>query len=111
VRRALGVHDHTPSQAWRHLDSCHYRTFLHARIPRVACRRHGVKQVAAPWSLPSSRLTIPVEQGAIAVLQETEVRGVAELLRVSWDQAWGIMERAVAVLRSASAAGPSAYWG
>jgi transposase len=92
----LGVYDHAPSRAWRHLDSCHYRTFLHACVPRVACRRHGVKQVVVPWALPSSRFTIPFELWAIAVLEEADVQGAAGLLRVSWDQAWGIMERAVA---------------
>jgi transposase len=92
----LGVYDHAPSRAWRHLDSCHYRTFLHACVPRVTCRHHGVKQVVVPWALPSSRFTIPFEQWAIAVLRETDVQGAAGLLRISWDQAWGIMERAVA---------------
>jgi transposase len=92
----LSVYDHTPPRAWRHLDSCHYRTFLHACVPRVACPQHGVKQVVVPWALPSSRFTLPFEQWAIAVLKETDVQGAAELLRMSWDQAWGIMERAVA---------------
>jgi transposase len=92
----LGVYDHTPSRAWRHLDSCHYRTFLHACVPRVACPRHGVKQVVVPWALPSSRFTAPFEQWAIAMLHATDVQGAASLLRISWDQAWGIMERAVA---------------
>jgi transposase len=92
----LGVYDHTPSRAWRHLDSCRYRTFLHACVPRVACPQHGVKQVVVPWALPSSRFTLPFEQWAITVLQETDVQGAAGLLRISWDQAWGIMERAVA---------------
>jgi transposase len=92
----LPVYDHSPVRAWRHLDSCHFCTFLHAGIPRVACRRHGVKQVLVPWALPSSRFTIPFEQYAMTVLHETDIQGAAELLRISWDQAWAVMERAVA---------------
>jgi transposase len=92
----LPVYDHTPGRAWRHLDSCHFSTFLHACIPRVACHHHGVKQVLLPWALPSSHFTIPFEQFAMTVLHETDVQGAAELLRISWDQTWGIMERAVA---------------
>jgi transposase len=91
----LPVYDHTPARAWRHLDSCHFCTFLHACVPRVACRRHGVKQVLVPWALPSSRFTIPFEQFALRVLHETDVQGAARLLRISWDQTWGVMERAV----------------
>src|SRR5262249_49450312 len=92
----LPVYDHTPARAWRHLDSCAYRTFLHAAAPRVACRRHGVKQALVPWALPVSRFTIPFEQFALSVLHETDVQGAARLLGISWDQTWAVMERAVA---------------
>lgn len=92
----LPVYDHTSVRTWRHLDSCRFGTFLHAAIPRVACRRHGVKQVFVPWALPSSRFTIPFEEWALAVLRETDIQGAARLLRISWDQTWGVMERAVA---------------
>lgn len=27
-----------------------YQTFLHARVPRVECATHGVRQVRAPWA-------------------------------------------------------------
>jgi transposase len=91
----LPVYDHAPARAWRHLDSCHFSTFLHACVPRVACRRHGVKQVFVSWALPSSRFTIPFEELALAVLHETDIQGAARLLRISWDQSWGVMERAV----------------
>src|SRR5271166_1486165 len=55
----LAVYDHAPMRGWRHLDSCEFRTFLHAGVPRVCCPRHGVKQVLVPWALPSSRFTVP----------------------------------------------------
>jgi transposase len=31
----LAVYDHPPERAWHHLDTCQFKTFLHARIPRV----------------------------------------------------------------------------
>src|SRR5271165_1763590 len=92
----LPVYDHTPVRAWRHLDSCHYFTFLQAALPRVACRKHGVRQAQPPWAVPGSRFTCPFEQQAIRTLQQTDVHGAAELLRLSWDQTWGLMARAVA---------------
>jgi len=92
----LPVYDHAPVRTWRHLDSCEFSTFLHAGVPRVACRRHGVKQVLVPWALPLSRFTIPFEQFALSVLHQTDVQGAAGLLRISWDQTWAVMERAVA---------------
>lgn len=30
-------------KTWWHPDSCHFRTYLYARIPRVVCGEHGVR--------------------------------------------------------------------
>lgn len=91
-----GLHDHDEERTWRHLDSCQFQTFLHARIPRVRCDDHGVKQARVPWAEPRSRFTLLFEHLAIDVLQHTDVLGAAKILRISWDEAHGIMERAVA---------------
>ncbi|WP_422823028.1 transposase family protein [Variovorax humicola] len=40
----LSVYDHAEERQWRHLDSCQFRTLLHARAPRVKCPEHGVLQ-------------------------------------------------------------------
>jgi transposase len=88
--------DHAADRAWRHLDHGACATWLHANLPRVICPAHGVRRVRVPWALPGSRFTIAFERHAIDVLRETDVLGGARLLRVSWDEAWNIMERAVA---------------
>lgn len=93
---ASPVHDHTRSRSWRHLDSCQFRTLLHARPPRVRCKEHGVHQVALPWSEARSRFTAMFERFAIDVLRQTSIAGACAILRVSWDEAFGIMRRAVA---------------
>jgi transposase len=41
--KPFGLHDHDEERVWRHLDSCGFQTFLHARIPRVKCPDHGVR--------------------------------------------------------------------
>ncbi len=71
-------------------------TWLHARPPRVNCPVHGIHQIRLPWALPGCRFTIPFERHAIDVLLQADVLGGAGLLRVSWDEAWHLMERAVA---------------
>ena len=71
-------------------------TWLHARPPRVDCPAHGIRQVRVPWALPGCRFTIAFERHAIDVLLEADVLGGARLLRISWDEAWSVMERAVA---------------
>jgi transposase len=92
----LGVHDHAPERSWRHLDSCQFMTYLRARPPRVNCPKHGVKQVRLPWAGPKARFTALFERFAIDVLRETDVLGATRILRISWDEAWHLMERAVA---------------
>jgi transposase len=94
--RPCGLHDHDAERAWRHLDSCGFGTFLHARVPRVKCPEHGVRQVRVPWAEPSSRFTALFEQFAIGVLLETSIAGAAEILHITWDEAHHLMTRAVA---------------
>lgn len=94
--KAVGLHDHDGERVWRHLDSCGFQTFLHARIPRVDCPDHGVRQVRVSWAEPRARFTALFERFAIAVLLETSISGATEILGISWDEAHHIMERAVA---------------
>ena len=91
----LAVYDHLAERAWRHLDSCQFLTYLHARPPRVSCPEHGVRQVTMPWAEAGSRFTNMFEALAIDVLQATNVKRAAEILRITWDEAWHLMERAV----------------
>jgi transposase len=89
-------YDHSEERIWRHLDTCQYGTYLHARMPRMKCPNHGVKQVHAPWAEPSSRFSLLYENMVIDTLKECDVTGASHLTGTSWDEAWGIMERAVA---------------
>lgn len=91
----LTLYDHAEERSWRHLDSCQFRTFLQARIPRVDCPKHGVRQVRVPWAEPRSRFTALFVRFAIDVLLETSVKGATKLLRISWEEAWALMQRAV----------------
>jgi transposase len=93
--RELGVYDHLAERVWRHLDSCQFLTHLHTRPPRVSCPEHGVHQVALPWAQGGSRFTNLFEALAIEVLLAANVKNAAAILRVSWDEAWHLMERAV----------------
>jgi len=90
------IYDHAPGRVWRHLDTMQYTTLLHAETPRVECDEHGVRSVRVPWGEPKSRFTLLFERLAIEVLLRTSVAAASRLLRLSWDEAWGIQQRAVA---------------
>ena len=90
------LRDHASTRSWRHLDHGDCLTWIHANLPRVICPVHGIRRVRVPWALPASRFTIAFERHAIDVLLQADVLGGACLLHISWDEAWNIMERAVA---------------
>jgi transposase len=89
------LYDHQPERHGRHLDACQYQTILHAEPPRSECADHGVKVVKLPWAEPSSRFTALFEALAIEWLKAASQKAVAGLLKLSWDEISGIMERAV----------------
>jgi transposase len=101
--RESTVYDHQAERVWRHLDSCQFMTYLHAKPPRVECPEHGVKLARLPWAEAGSRFTHLFEALAIDLLLAANVKRAAAILRITWDQAWHLMERAV--LRGRAAKG------
>ena len=96
-QQPLACYDPAEERVWRHLDPCQFRTHLHARIPRVNCPQHGVLNVAVPWAEARSRFTLLMERLVIDVLQAcSTVTGACDLLGISWDEAFGVMQREVA---------------
>lgn len=93
-QQRMHVHD-WDRRRWRHLDSCQFQTILVAEVPRVECAAHGTQTVAVPWAEKYSRFTRLFERLAIDVMRECSVAAACEILRVSWDEADGIKQRAV----------------
>jgi len=85
--------DHAPERIWRHLNCCNFKVYLHGRIPRVTCPKHGVRQVHVPWADPDSRFTRRFERFALELLQTCTVTGCAAVLELTWDEARGIHQR------------------
>lgn len=102
--KECAVYDHLAERVWRHLDSCQFLTYLHASPPRISCPEHGVRQARLPWAAEGSRFTHLFEVLAIELLQAASVKRAAQILRISWDQAWHLMERAVLRGRAAKGA-------
>ena len=54
------IHD-TDRRTWRHLNFFQYKTYLHARQPRIECPHHKVKTIEIPWARPGSGFTLLFE--------------------------------------------------
>jgi len=83
------------TRRWRHLDSCQFKTIVRSDIPRVRCSEHGTVTVSVPWAEKHGRFTAMFERLAIDVMLECSIAGACEILRMTWDEADGIKQRAV----------------
>lgn len=87
----MPVYD-TKEKTWRHLNFFQYRTYLHARIPRVKCSEGcGVKQIQPPWARPGSEFTLLFESLIMVLAQDMPVKAIAELTGEHDTRLWRIL--------------------
>lgn len=91
---ACAVHD-TSTKTWRHLDFFQHRAYLHARVPRITCPIHGVRQIALPWARPESGFSLLFEALLMALLAEMPVRAAAELVGEHDTRLWRVLHHYV----------------
>jgi len=94
-QKSCGLYDHEAEREWRHLDTCQFHTYLYARIPRIQCSEHGVRQARVSWAEPRARFTLLFERFAIDVFRAADVSNSTRILRISWDEGEHLMRRAV----------------
>lgn len=90
------VYDHQSERTWRHLDTCHYETYLSASLPRTDCPNCGIYTVEPSWSREQSRFSLMFESHAIDILQQTQVISRSALiLKITESQMRTIRDNAV----------------
>jgi len=89
-REGCPVHD-TEQKTWRHLDFFQHQAYLSARVPRVTCPEHDVKQVEVPWARERSGFTLLFEALVMALVKEMPVAPVAALIGESDMRVWRIV--------------------
>ena len=91
----------TPSRRrWRHLDFFEHQAYLTARVPRVRCPEHGVRQVAVPWARPGSGFTLLFEALVMALAKEMPVAALAGLVGEHDTRLWRIVHHYVEEARA-----------
>lgn len=81
---------------WRHLDTCQLETRIVAEVPRVKYGSGRVEEVVVPWAERYSRITKLMEGFVVQLLEAaSNVKRVAELLRLDWHTVNDIIGRAV----------------
>jgi transposase len=93
-RSGCEVHD-TSEKTWRHLDFFQHEAYLSARVPRVCCPEHGVRQVHLPWARQGSGFTLLFEALVMALCKEMPVRAVASLIDEHDARVWRVVHHYV----------------
>jgi transposase len=76
--------------------------FLHARLPRVACPVHGVRQVGAPWAREGSGFTLLFGALLLQFAAAMPVRKVAEMTREQDTRIWRVLHHHVDAARASA---------
>ena len=77
---------------WKHLNFFQYKTYLHAWVPRVSCKDHGVKQIKVPWARERSGFTLLFEAMIMALVDQMPVKAIADMVGIADTRLWRIIE-------------------
>jgi transposase len=93
------VHD-TQDHKWRHLNFFQYECYLEARVPRVRCKRCGVKLVKVPWARPHCGFTYLFEGLVMSLVQQMPVSAAGRIVREHDTRLWRVLVHYVTSARS-----------
>jgi transposase len=98
--RTVAVRCMTPwTRRGGHLDFFPHKAFLHARLPRVRCPQHGVRQVSVPWARPGSGFTLLFEALVLSFAAAMPMAKVAVMTREHDTRIWRVVEHHVHAAR------------
>jgi len=92
--KECSIYDHLIKR-WRHMNFWQHCTFLSARVPRVECSEHGVKEVEVPWARKGSGFSLLFEAFVMAMVAEMPVSAVAEMVGEHDTRLWRIIRHYV----------------
>ncbi len=98
ARGACALHD-TADKTWRHMDFFQHKALRHARLPRVRCPEHGVRQVSVSWARPGSGFSMLFEAMLLILAKAMPIAKVAELTREHDTRIWRVLEHHVGAAR------------
>ncbi|MGX8679471.1 MAG: ISL3 family transposase [Sphaerochaetaceae bacterium] len=85
----------TSERIWRHLNFFQYRCYIHARVPRISCERHGTRTVQVPWGREGSGFTLMMEGVILALLQHMPVKAAAREIGEHDTRLWRVLNHYV----------------
>ena len=78
-------------RTWRHLNFWQYETFIHAKVPRVNCPKHHIKQIEVPWARKGSGFTLLMESMIVTLSQYMPVLDVSKIVDEFDTRLWRVI--------------------
>lgn len=88
------AHD-TVERTWRYLNFFQYKTFLHAKMPKVSDGQGHCPTVKAPWARKNSGFTLLFEAWVIEFAKHLPVSVIAKLVEVRDKRLWRFIKHYV----------------
>jgi transposase len=85
----------TVQKTWRHLNLFQYKTFIHARIPRIDCSEHKKKQIEIPWARNLSGFSLYMESSIMTFAKKMTIKEAADILGETDKRIWRVIENYV----------------
>lgn len=83
----------TTEKTWRHLNCFEHKTFIHCKVPRIQCGKHGVHLVDVPWASQNSGFTLLFEEFVMQLAKKMSILAISKLLDESNGRLWRIVHR------------------
>ena len=92
----LKAHD-SVEKTWRHLNFFEHPCYLHANVPRLRTTCATIEMVSVPWARSGSGFTLLFEAFALALIEETPVNSVAEVMQETAPRIWRVFSHWVGI--------------
>lgn len=84
------IHD-TIEKTWRHLNCFEHKTYIHCKVPRIKCEKHGVHLVEVPWAKANTGFTLLFEEFVMQLAKKMPILSISRLLDESNGRLWRIV--------------------
>lgn len=83
----------TTEKTWRHLNCFEHKTFIHCKVPRIQCGKHGIHLIDVPWASQNSGFTLLFEEFVMQLAKKMSILAISKLLDESNGRLWRIVHR------------------
>ncbi len=88
------AYDSAP-RTWRHLNFFQYKTYIHADLPRIKCKEHGVRTINVPWAREGSGFTLLFEGWIVELAKHLPVSTIADMVNEHDTRLWRFIKHYV----------------